>query len=100
MLPTLHSAALAFSREGDVIYAVGKEQGRSFLKSVKVADGTVRRIADYGTEVTLSGGATYQMRLSVYPDGKSLATSALSTRSDLWIVEGYPLPRAWWKVWH
>jgi Tol biopolymer transport system component len=99
-LPPLHSAALAFSREGDVIYAVGKEHGHSFLKSMKVADGTVRLIADYGTGVTISGGSTYQTRLSLYPDGKSLATSGVTTKSDLWILEGYPLPRPWWKLWH
>ena len=100
MLPPVHSAALAFSHAGDVIFAVGKENGRAFLKSVKVSDGTVKALADYGTELTISGGATYQTRLSLYPDGKSLATSAVSTKSDLWIVEGYPLPRPWWKIWH
>jgi len=99
MLPTLHSVALAFSHEGDAIYAAGREHGRSFLKSVKVADGTVHNIADYGTELIISGSSTFQTRLSLYPDGKSLATSAVTTKSDLWLVEGYPIPRPWWKLW-
>jgi hypothetical protein len=99
MLPPMHSAALVFSRDGDWIYAVGKEHGRSFLKSAKVADGTVRNIADYGSDLTVSGSSTYQTRLSMHPDGKSLATSSVTTKSDLWLVEGYPLPRPWWKLW-
>ncbi len=99
MLPPVHSAALAFARDGETIYAVGKEHGSSFLKSVKLADGAVRNIADYGPDLTISGGSTYQTRLSLYPDGKSLATSAVTTKSDLWLVEGYPLPRPWWKLW-
>ena len=99
MLPALHSAALVFTRDGETIYAVGKEHGRSFLKSVKVADGTVRQLADYGPDVTISGSSVYQTRLSLSPDQKSLATSAVTTKSDLWLVEGYPLPRPWWKLW-
>lgn len=100
MLPALHSAALAFSHQGDLIYAVGKEHGRSFLKSVNVADGAVRNIADYGPDLTISGSSAFQTRLGLYPDGKSLATSAVTTKSDLWLLEGYPLPRPWWKLWH
>jgi WD40 repeat protein len=100
MLPRIHSAALAFSRDGKTIYAVGRERGHSFLKSIQVETGSVRTIADYGPGVIFDGGSTYSTRLSLSPDGASLATSAVSNKSDIWMLEGYPLPRPWWKLWH
>jgi Protein kinase domain len=27
------------------------------------------------------------------------ATSAVSSQSDLWLLEGYPRPRPWWQLW-
>jgi len=95
-LPKLNSIAIAFARDGRTIYAAGRENGRTFLKSIDVAAAAVRTIADYASEAVISGGATYQARLSLAPDGKSLATSAVVTRTDLWLLEGYPLPRPWW----
>jgi serine/threonine protein kinase len=99
LLPRLNSTALAFSRDGKIIYAAGKEHGRAFLKSVDVATGTVRQLADYGYALSISGGVPFHTRLSLAPDGKSLATSAVATKSDLWLVEGFPQPRPWWKLW-
>jgi len=90
-LPRLTSVAMAFSRDGRTIYAVGRENGRTFLKSVDWASGAVRTIAEYANEKLVSGGTPYQARLSLAPDGKSLATSAVTTRTDLWLLEGYPL---------
>ncbi|HXB68092.1 MAG TPA: LpqB family beta-propeller domain-containing protein [Candidatus Acidoferrales bacterium] len=98
-LPKLNSTAMAFSRDGGTIYAAGRENGRTFLKSIDLAGGAVRTIADYASDAVISGGATYQARLSLAPDGKSLATSAVVTRADLWLLEGYPLPRPWWHFW-
>jgi Tol biopolymer transport system component len=98
-LPTVHPAALVFSRDGRTIFAAGKDRGRAFLKSIDVATGAVRVLADYGPELTISGGLPFHTRLSMAPDGKSLATSAVTMKSDLWLLDGYPMPRPWWKLW-
>jgi serine/threonine protein kinase len=98
-LPRVHSSALTFSRDGKTIFAVGKENGQAFLKTIDIAAGTVRNLANYGPNLTISAGPNAHLRLSVAPDGKSLATSALEEKSDLWILEGYPLPRPWWHLW-
>jgi Tol biopolymer transport system component len=98
-LPTVHATALAFSRDGKTIFAVGKEQGRAFLTSIDVATGAVHKLADYGPDLTISGGLPFHTRLSLAPDGKSLATSAVSMKSDLWLLDGYPTPRPWWRLW-
>jgi len=92
-LPALDTNAVAFSRDGKTLYAAGREGGHAFLKAIDIAGGTVRDIATYTGEFTISGGATYRARLSLAPDGKSLAASVAQTQSDLWIVEGYPLSR-------
>jgi Tol biopolymer transport system component len=95
-LPRLNSIAIVFSRDGHTLYAAGRENGRTFLKSIDLASGAVRTVASYASDDVISGGAPYQARLSLAPDGKSLATSAVLTRTDLWLLEGYPLPRPWW----
>jgi Tol biopolymer transport system component len=92
-LPRLDSSAIAFSRDGKTIYAAGREAGQTFLKAIDVATGAVRQIATHPGDFTISGGATYRARLSLSPDGKSLATSAVESKSDLWLLEGFPMPR-------
>src|ERR1035437_9928732 len=87
-LPVLNSSALVFARDGKTIYAAGRAAGRSFLKAFDVAAGTLRDIAQYPDGVTISGGGPYQARISLSPDRRSLATSAVISQSDLWLLEG------------
>jgi WD40 repeat protein len=98
-LPKTDAASLVFSQDGKTIYAVGRDAGRSFLKAVDVTSGAVRSIADYGTDLIFSGGMPYHTRLSLAPDGKALVTSAVALKSDLWLLDGYPMPSPWWKFW-
>ncbi len=98
-LPKVGAATLAFSQDGKTVYAVGKQNGRSFLKAIDVNTSEVRTLADYGPALTISGGLDFQTRLSRSPDGKSLATSAVTRKSDIWLLEGFPLPRPWWRIW-
>lgn len=99
-LPKLGAATLAFSRDSKTLYAAGRENGSWVLKAVDIASGAVRQVANYGPAMNISGGLPYHTRLSRSPDGKSLATSAVTRRSDIWLLEGYPLPRPWWQFWH
>ena len=98
-LPVLSSSALVFAPDGQTIYAAGRAAGRTSLKAIDVAVGTLRDIAQYPDGLTISGGGAYQTRLSLSPDRRSLATSAVSSQSDLWLLEGYPRPRPWWQLW-
>jgi dipeptidyl aminopeptidase/acylaminoacyl peptidase len=93
-LPVVNSTALAFARDGKTLYAAG----RTFLKGIDVAAGSVRDIAQYAGGWTISGGGPYQTRISLSPDGRSLAASEVSSRSDIWLLEGYPTPRPWWRL--
>jgi WD40 repeat protein len=89
-LPLAGSSAIAFSKDGKTLYVAGRAEGRTFLKAAVVETGEVREIATHTGDMMISGGATYRARLSLSPDGKSLATSAVDRRSDLWLLEGYP----------
>jgi len=89
-LAVLGSSAIAFAKDGKTLYAAGRAEGRMFLKAITVATGEVHEIATHTGDLTISGGATYRARLSLSPDGKSLATSAVDRKSDLWLLEGYP----------
>jgi hypothetical protein len=97
-LPKLGAAGVAFSKDGKTLYAAGKDRGRAFLKAIDVATAAVRTVADYGPILNISGGPPLQTRLSRAPDGKSLATSAVTIKSDVWILKGYPQPRPWWQA--
>jgi serine/threonine protein kinase/Tol biopolymer transport system component len=99
-LPFVNASAVAFSSDGKWLYAVGKENGISFLKALDVNNAAVvKTIATYGPAMTISGGSEFHTRLSRAPGGKSLATSAMMRRSDIWLLEGFPLPRPWWRFW-
>ena len=81
-----------------MIYAAGRAAGRTFVKAIDVAAASVRDIAQYSDGLTISGAA-YQARISLSPDGRTLATSASNSQSDLWLLDGYPGPRPWWQLW-
>jgi eukaryotic-like serine/threonine-protein kinase len=98
-LPGLNASALVFARDGKTLYAAGRAAGRTFLKAIDVTAATVRDIAQYPGGPTISGGAPYRTRISLNPDGRSLVTSAATSLSDLWLLEGFPGPRPWWKLW-
>ena len=94
-LPAVNATALAFARDGKTLYAAG----RNFLKAIDVTTGSLRDIAQYTDDWVISGGGAYQAHISLSPDGHTLATSAVRTQSDLWLLGGYPLPRPWWRLW-
>jgi hypothetical protein len=99
MLAEPNSSALAFARDGKAIYAAGRAGGRTFVKAIDIATGNMRDIAQYSDGLTISGAGAYQARISLAPDGRSLATAASSSQSDLWLLDGYPRPRPWWQLW-
>ncbi len=99
LLPRLNASLLAFARDGRTLYAVGRENRQNFVKAVDVPTGAVRTVAQYASEFAIGGGLKFQARLSLAPDGKALIASAVSSQADLWLLEGYPVPRPWWHFW-
>jgi len=84
--------AFAWSKDGKTLYAIRSDEGlRIAAVRIDVGTGEERIVADLGiappTDHPFQG-------LSVAPDEKSMATSVVRLRGDLWIFEGWPAPRA------
>lgn len=80
-----------WSKDGKAIYAIRSDEGlRIAVIKVDVGTGKESIIADLG--VAPPTNHPFQ-GLSVSPDGKSLATSVVRLRGDLWLLEGWPEPR-------
>jgi Tol biopolymer transport system component len=86
---------LAWARDGKSLYIFGRGDARSALFSLDIASGAAKQIAalrDYRAASPLSSA-----RLSLAPDGKSLAISVLEQDGDIWILDGFQPPRSFWQ---
>jgi Tol biopolymer transport system component/DNA-binding winged helix-turn-helix (wHTH) protein len=90
-LPQLKAAVIAWSKDSRTIYGLHDEDGRWSMLAEDVASGAIRKVADYGFEITpFSGNNFFNMRMSLSPDGKSFTIGTLKSQTDLWILEGFP----------
>jgi Tol biopolymer transport system component len=92
MLPTLNSPALAWSKDSTAIYGLAYNSDPPALKSLDVATGAVRTLAEYHIGFQLlpliESGYTGSVRISLAPDGKSVAVGSATSQADLWILDG------------
>lgn len=88
-----------WSRDGSRIYAIKVgELLELVLVSVDPSNGSEEFIRDLGPSSPMNRPL---MGLTLSPDGKSLATSIVNLRGDLWLLEGFaPATDAppWWKA--
>ena len=91
-LPGLNSSALAWSKDSKTIYGLSYNGDPQALKSLDVATGAVRTLAEYHLgfqPMQLSeNGYTGSIRISLKPDGKSVAVGTATSQADLWILDG------------
>jgi serine/threonine protein kinase/Tol biopolymer transport system component len=89
------SAPHAWSIDGKTIYQVRGTNNCS-LAAVDVATGKDRVIRELGE--LCPGTPLYPgYRITVAPDGKSIAYAVDRSRSELWILEGLRIPRPWFQ---
>ncbi|MBZ5635943.1 MAG: protein kinase [Acidobacteriia bacterium] len=92
MLPTLNSPALAWSKDSKTIYGLAYNSDPPALKALDVATGAVRTLAEYHLGFQplplIETGYTGSIRISLAPDGKSVAVGAATNQADLWILDG------------
>ena len=83
-------AYIAWSRDGKEIYALGRVEGGQWrFGAIDVKSGAERTIYEYGPEVQFATAFNPAFPMSLSPDGKSLATTVVNVRSDIWILEGF-----------
>jgi len=90
-LPALGSydGALTWSRDSSTLFGVPVHGGRTSLVALDVRSGKVRKIAEYDPDLVLGAQYGGALRLSLAPDGKSLATANFKSQHDLWILDGF-----------
>jgi Tol biopolymer transport system component len=87
----LNSRVLAWSPDSASLYGLHNERGNWSLVAENIGSGSVRRVADYGSDIIPYASLNYyDLGLSLSPDGKSFAVGTLKGRANLWILEGLP----------
>jgi len=90
-LPPLKSRVLAWSKDSHTLYGLHNEAGNWSLVAEDVSSGAIRKVADYGPDFYPYAELNYfDLGLSLSPDGKSFAVGTWKSRSNLWILEGFP----------
>jgi Tol biopolymer transport system component/predicted Ser/Thr protein kinase len=93
-LPSLGGAQapLAWSKDGKTLYGLAYTGAEPpTLSALDVRTETVTKIAEYtvGFQPLLENTYTGSIRLSLSPDGKSLAVGTATNKADLWILDGF-----------
>jgi serine/threonine protein kinase/dipeptidyl aminopeptidase/acylaminoacyl peptidase len=92
MLPTLNAPALAWSKDSKTIYGLAYNSDPPALKALDVATGSVRTLAEYRVGfqplALIENGYTGSIRISLAPDGKSVAVGTATSEADVWILDG------------
>jgi Tol biopolymer transport system component len=83
---------LVWSRDSSTIYIASSFAEGPRLDAVDVQTGLSQKIADLDLDFGFGGILNYYTYGSLAPDGQSFITSARVEKSDLWILEGVPLP--------
>ena len=85
-----------FSTDGKLLYTLRRSEARRWqLAAIDVATGVERQARELTAPASagLSG-------LGRHPDGKSLVATLGTPRQDIWLMEGFAPPGAWWsRLW-
>jgi eukaryotic-like serine/threonine-protein kinase len=88
-LSSASAVAYAFSADGRTLYGLRKlADDRLELFSTSVAGGAEKKIGTLGPEYLPGNSLGPAVRLSLSPDGKSIAYSTLKRTSNLWLMDG------------
>jgi serine/threonine protein kinase/Tol biopolymer transport system component len=83
---------LTFSRDGKTLYGIRAEGEHQYLFSLVIATGQMKTIGDVGSEFAPRSYLSPGIRFSVSPDGGSILYPTFSTKTGLWMLEGFDKP--------
>jgi serine/threonine protein kinase len=91
-LPAVIGQALAWSKDSKIIYGLAYNTDPPALRALDVATGAVRTLAEYHTgfqpSPLIENSYTGSIRISLAPDGKSVAVGTATSQADVWILDG------------
>ncbi len=83
---------LTFSKDGKTLYGIRAEGDHQYLFSLTIATGQMKTIGDVGSEFAPRSYLNPGIRFSVSPDGQSILYPTTSTKTGLWMLEGFAQP--------
>jgi Tol biopolymer transport system component len=83
---------LTFSKDGKTLYGIRAEGDHQYLFSLTIATGQMKMIGDVGSEFAPRSYISPGVRFSVSPDGQSILYPTNSTKTGLWMLEGFAQP--------
>jgi len=83
---------LTFSKDGKTLYGIRAEGEHQYLFSLTIASGQMKTIGDVGSEFAPRSYLTPGIRFSLSPDGESILYPTFSTKTGLWMLEGFARP--------
>jgi len=87
----------AWSREMRYIYAIRNANGKRQLGKLDWRNGAFQPLTEIPAEWTINTPRLGGARLSLSPDGTSLAATVLRPTGDIWILEGFQPPPTLWQ---
>ena len=90
------SEGYAFSADGKVLYGIRREEDRELLFSVDAATGAEKPIGNAGRDFHPESNLNPAIRLSLAPDGKSIAYGVIKRKDNLWMLEGFAAKTGFW----
>ena len=79
------------------IYAIRKANGKRQLGKLDWRSGEFQPLTEIPADWLINTPLAGAVRLSLSPDGKSLATTVAKRIGDIWILEGFQPPRTLWQ---
>jgi len=88
--------AVTWSRDGATLYGLDGSDGQRII-AVNIGTGAEREVAKVaGTQLFAIWVPGWKMSLS--PDGKSLAATAVRLGGDIWLMENFEPPSLWQRI--
>jgi eukaryotic-like serine/threonine-protein kinase len=96
-LGKIHTEALAFSREGKLLYGIQTgeteaDRDRVVLFSLDPVTLKQKVIKELGKDLRPDANSDQDTRFSLAPDGKSFVYTTVKDHSDIWMLQGYRQP--------
>jgi hypothetical protein len=79
------------------IYAIRNADGKRLLGKLDWKSGVFQPIVDIPMELVFDNRTVGTVRLSLAPDGKSLATTLRKATGDIWLLNGFAPPPTLWQ---
>jgi hypothetical protein len=89
---------MTWSRDGTILYGLEGGDSQQRIMAVNVASGQEREAAKVPPGVQLGAMWIPGWKMSLSPDGKSLAATAVRRGGDLWLMENFETPPLWRRI--